>query len=159
VPVLVITDTSMPALLPTAPPRPRRVMSTRKAAQKVTRVKKSTSKASTLAILGIAEPPTVTTTPAIPPCRSHAPSYHWPLLLSHKSSSDALLQWFQGVQEERQMPWRKQWIDPNAFDNEEEANRLLAKRAYEVWVSEISRLTPTLLYQIHNGIQLWFKVR
>jgi A/G-specific adenine glycosylase len=38
------------------------------------------------------------------------------------------------------MPWRKAWIDPKNFDgSKEELGKLLAKRAYEVWVSEVSK--------------------
>ena len=37
------------------------------------------------------------------------------------------------------MPWRKRWIDPNDFEGkEEDLGNVLAKRAYEVWVSEVS---------------------
>ena len=37
------------------------------------------------------------------------------------------------------MPWRKRWIDPERFEGStEELNEVLAKRGYEVWVSEIS---------------------
>lgn len=36
------------------------------------------------------------------------------------------------------MPWRKEWIDPKAYEDEEELGRVLSKRAYEVWVSEVS---------------------
>lgn len=37
------------------------------------------------------------------------------------------------------MPWRKRWIDPAKFDGGQgELDAVLAQRAYEVWVSEIS---------------------
>jgi A/G-specific adenine glycosylase len=38
------------------------------------------------------------------------------------------------------MPWRKKWIDPVEFEGrEEELGSVLGKRAYEVWVSEVSK--------------------
>jgi A/G-specific adenine glycosylase len=38
------------------------------------------------------------------------------------------------------MPWRKTWIDPRKYEGRaEEVGMVLAKRAYEVWVSEISK--------------------
>lgn len=37
------------------------------------------------------------------------------------------------------MPWRKKWIDPGKFEgSEEELRKAVARRAYEVWVSEVS---------------------
>ena len=36
------------------------------------------------------------------------------------------------------MPWRKKWIDPEEYEDKEELGRVLSKRAYEVWVSEVS---------------------
>lgn len=37
------------------------------------------------------------------------------------------------------MPWRKAWIDPDEYDGrQEELGIVLGKRAYEVWVSEVS---------------------
>jgi hypothetical protein len=39
------------------------------------------------------------------------------------------------------MPWRKRWIDPEKFEGSEvELADVLARRGYEVWVSEISEL-------------------
>lgn len=38
------------------------------------------------------------------------------------------------------MPWRKAWINPADFEGrEEELKSVLSKRAYEVWVSEVSK--------------------
>ena len=38
------------------------------------------------------------------------------------------------------MPWRKRWIDPRDFEGKEEDMEIgLARRAYEVWVSEVSK--------------------
>jgi A/G-specific adenine glycosylase len=43
------------------------------------------------------------------------------------------------------MPWRKRWIDPGTFEGQkEELEAVLAQRAYEVWVSEISECCFTL---------------
>lgn len=49
------------------------------------------------------------------------------------------MSWFSGVAETRSMPWRKKWIDPDEYEDEEELGRVLSKRAYEVWVSEVSK--------------------
>ncbi|KAF2732162.1 DNA glycosylase [Polyplosphaeria fusca] len=134
-------------------------MSTRKVAQKATRIKKVAPTAPSLTALGIPEPATSETlTPAVPPARLHPPSYHWPLLLADKSTCDALLQWFEGVEEERQMPWRKAWIDPTLFEDQDEGKQTLAKRAYEVWVSEImlqqTRVSTVIPY-FNNWISKW----
>jgi A/G-specific adenine glycosylase len=84
--------------------------------------------------------PTITPLPATPPARAHQVSYHYPLLLSDRSTCDALLSWFEGVEETRSMPWRKSWLNPNDYQGrEEELGRVLSKRAYEVWVSEVSK--------------------
>jgi A/G-specific adenine glycosylase len=77
---------------------------------------------------------------ALPPSRAHHASYHYSLLLDDRSTCDALLSWFNGVQETRSMPWRKKWIDPVEFEGREEAlGTVLGKRAYEIWVSEVSK--------------------
>jgi A/G-specific adenine glycosylase len=78
---------------------------------------------------------------ATPPSRQHALSYHYPLLLNDSESCSALLKWFQGIEEARSMPWRKRWIDPARYESSgEELAEILARRGYEVWVSEISEL-------------------
>lgn len=80
---------------------------------------------------------------AVPPLRVHAPEYHYPLALDDESSSKELLKWFEGIEEARNMPWRKKWLDPAEFDGgDEEFGSLLEKRAYEVWVSEVSKCRP-----------------
>lgn len=77
---------------------------------------------------------------ALPPSRIHQTTYHHPLLLGDRSACNALLTWFEGVEETRSMPWRKKWIDPADFEGrEQELGRVLSKRAYEVWVSEVSK--------------------
>jgi A/G-specific adenine glycosylase len=79
---------------------------------------------------------------ALPPSRAHHASYHYSLLLSDQVGCDSLLKWFRGVEETRQMPWRKAWIDPEDFEGEkEDLGKILGKRAYEVWVSEVSKST------------------
>lgn len=80
---------------------------------------------------------------AVPPSRQHAPSYHYPLLLQEPESARALLKWFESIEGERSMPWRKKFIDPADFEAREELlGEVLAKRAYEVWVSEVSECAP-----------------
>ena len=77
---------------------------------------------------------------ALPPSRVHHASYHYPLLLDERAACDALLSWFESVEETRSMPWRKKWINPQEFEGkEEELGSVLGKRAYEVWVSEVSK--------------------
>ncbi|KAH7359833.1 DNA glycosylase [Pyrenochaeta sp. MPI-SDFR-AT-0127] len=103
--------------------------------------------------------PTTTTTAAILPTRAHSQSYHYPLLLSHRTTCNALLQWFEGVEETRSMPWRKNWIDPKDFKGrEEELGSELATRAYEVWVSEVmlqqTRVSTVIPY-FNNWIAKW----
>ncbi|KAF4452761.1 hypothetical protein F53441_4473 [Fusarium austroafricanum] len=71
-----------------------------------------------------------------PPSRQHHLSYHRPLLLKEASSRQALLAWFDGVSTKRSMPWRKDWINPKDHGHDE-LRRLLERRAYEVWISEI----------------------
>ncbi|OHE91875.1 A/G-specific adenine glycosylase [Colletotrichum orchidophilum] len=77
--------------------------------------------------------------------RTHATSYHRPLLLDGqpgRRGRDALLGWFDSISTTRGMPWRKPWIDPKESwpDDDTAAANLrcaLEKRAYEVWISEI----------------------
>jgi A/G-specific adenine glycosylase len=79
---------------------------------------------------------------ALPPSRAHHASYHYPLLLSDQAECDSLLNWFNGVEKTRNMPWRKTWIDPKDFEGKEkDLGKVLGKRAYEVWVSEVSEST------------------
>ncbi|KAK4447840.1 A/G-specific adenine DNA glycosylase [Podospora aff. communis PSN243] len=68
----------------------------------------------------------------LPPSRIHPPSYHHPLLLSVPQSRTALLSWFTTVHSSRLMPWRKPFLQPSSTPH-----HLLAKRAYEVWISEV----------------------
>lgn len=77
---------------------------------------------------------------ALPPTRTHPSAYHYPLLIDDKSQHDALLSWFKGVEDSRTMPWRKAWIDPSqASGTLENTENVLNKRAYEIWVSEVSK--------------------
>ncbi|KAF2651197.1 DNA glycosylase [Lophiostoma macrostomum CBS 122681] len=92
---------------------------------------------------------------AFPPARSHSASYHWPLLLQESSSCVALLSWFNEIEDDRSMPWRKPWLNPADFvGREEELETLLAKRAYEVWVSEIM-LQQTRVSTVIPYFQKW----
>jgi A/G-specific adenine glycosylase len=77
---------------------------------------------------------------ALPPSRAHHAAYHYPVLMSDRGACDALLSWFDGMEDSRSMPWRKKWLDPRDFEGrEEELGGVLGKRAYEVWVSEVSK--------------------
>ncbi|KAF2821227.1 DNA glycosylase [Ophiobolus disseminans] len=96
---------------------------------------------------------------ALPPSRAHHASYHYPLLLQDKSTCDALLSWFEGVEKTRSMPWRKKWINPKEFDGREEVlGSVLGKRAYEVWVSEVmlqqTRVSTVIPY-FNTWISKW----
>lgn len=76
----------------------------------------------------------------VPPLRRHRLSYHRPLLLwgeEGRKTRNALLTWFDGVSTSRSMPWRKEWIDPDTFEDKEILRETLKTRAYEVWISEI----------------------
>jgi A/G-specific adenine glycosylase len=60
--------------------------------------------------------------------------------MDDQATCNALLNWFVSVEETRSMPWRKKWIDPTEFEGkQEELGKVLGKRAYEVWVSEVSK--------------------
>ncbi|KAF1850473.1 DNA glycosylase [Cucurbitaria berberidis CBS 394.84] len=57
------------------------------------------------------------------------------------------------------MPWRKRWIDPREFEGrEEDLGDVLAKRAYEVWVSEVmlqqTRVSTVIPY-FNKWISTW----
>jgi hypothetical protein len=48
------------------------------------------------------------------------------------------------------MPWRKEWVDPGAWEGgDEELGSVLARRAYEVWVSEVSKLWIVFLWSFY----------
>jgi len=70
--------------------------------------------------------------PPLPPLRNHPLPYHHPLLLTSPASRTALLTWFTTVQSTRLMPWRKAFLPAGTAPR-----AALAKRAYEVWISEI----------------------
>ncbi|KAK2774940.1 g-specific adenine glycosylase [Colletotrichum kahawae] len=75
-----------------------------------------------------------------PPSRTHADSYHRPLLLHGqpgRRGRDALLSWFDSTSTARGMPWRQAWIDPASVADPGELRAALEKRAYGVWISEI----------------------
>jgi A/G-specific adenine glycosylase len=59
--------------------------------------------------------------------------------MNDRVTCNALLSWFSSVEETRSMPWRKVWLDPKDFEGrEQEFGEMLGRRAYEVWVSEVS---------------------
>ncbi|KAJ4380402.1 hypothetical protein N0V85_008756, partial [Neurospora sp. IMI 360204] len=78
------------------------------------------------------------------PSHRHALTYHNPLLLSSPTACtnrDALLAWFDSVSSDRQMPWRKTWIDTTSLLSSSSAHphdlrEAVAQRAYEVLLSE-----------------------
>jgi A/G-specific adenine glycosylase len=73
-----------------------------------------------------------------PPARVHTREYHRPLLLDNRDAGLELLTWFDSIHEQRQMPWRKPWLSQAAFKGaKDDFLRTQAKRAYEIWVSEI----------------------
>jgi hypothetical protein len=100
---------------------------------------------------------------ALLPKRHHIPYYHEPLLLHpkfyrasrcHTPSSDPgealgqeLLSWYANVADTRGMPWRQKWISPDeeqfvaTTEGQAKLRELLERRAYEVWISEISKST------------------
>ncbi|KAF2109860.1 DNA glycosylase [Lophiotrema nucula] len=133
-------------------------MSTR---QKTPKALKALTKTA-VGTLGIPEPSTPDPT-TCPPARLHHASYHWPLLLADKDTCNALLTWFEGVEEERLMPWRKKWIDPSEWQGkEEDGKKEIARRAYEVWVSEVmlqqTRVSTVIPY-FNNWISKWATVQ
>ncbi|KAF2744255.1 DNA glycosylase, partial [Sporormia fimetaria CBS 119925] len=89
---------------------------------------------------------------AVPPARSHTDTYHQPLLLDHRDICREFLDWFDGVKQERQMPWRKNWIDPSITPDE--YPQVMAKRAYEVLVSE-TMLQQTRVSTVIPYFQAW----
>lgn len=74
------------------------------------------------------------------PGRAHSAVYHRPLLISDsigRSGRQSLLSWFESVNEKRGMPWRKPWLGPMPDVDTTDHRSAYAKRAYEVWISEI----------------------
>ncbi|KAK4136006.1 DNA glycosylase [Trichocladium antarcticum] len=86
--------------------------------------------------------PTLSTTPLTAPfpSRAHRQTYHHPLLLAAPPARAALLAWFAAVYATRSMPWRKPFLPPptpSTLTPTPTPNPALARRAYEVWISEI----------------------
>ncbi|KAJ4404228.1 hypothetical protein N0V82_010532 [Gnomoniopsis sp. IMI 355080] len=74
------------------------------------------------------------------PLRQHAVDYHRPLLLQGELGArgrSALLAWYDRVDTDRSMPWRKPFIDPAAYNDKAQLRQALTQRAYEVFISEI----------------------
>ncbi|KAF2451127.1 DNA glycosylase [Karstenula rhodostoma CBS 690.94] len=95
---------------------------------------------------------------AVPPSRAHASAYHYPLLIEDGVVGKELLRWFEGIEEVRNMPWRKKWLDPAECEGGEEFGSLLERRAYEVWVSEVmlqqTRVSTVIPY-FNTWISKW----
>ncbi|KAL5406209.1 hypothetical protein PMIN03_007958 [Paraphaeosphaeria minitans] len=96
---------------------------------------------------------------AVPPLRAHSSAYHYPLLIEDEGIGKELLGWFDGIEEARNMPWRKKWLDPAKHESwEVEFGKLLEKRAYEVWVSEVmlqqTRVSTVIPY-FNTWISKW----
>ncbi|KAF2224857.1 DNA glycosylase [Elsinoe ampelina] len=95
----------------------------------------------------------------VPPARHHDRVYHSPLMLSHESTAQDLLQWYDSTSTTRNMPWRKPFPTTSDLPKDPEAKRdLLSRRAYEVWVSEImlqqTRVSTVIPY-FNNWIEKW----
>lgn len=74
------------------------------------------------------------------PLRQHPVQYHRPLLLHGDLGArgrSALLAWYDGVDTDRSMPWRKPFIDPADYSDKAQLRQALTQRAYEVFISEI----------------------
>lgn len=74
------------------------------------------------------------------PLRRHTVRYHRPLLLHGElgvRGRSALLAWYDGVDTDRSMPWRKPFIDPADYTDKAQLRLALTQRAYEVFISEI----------------------
>lgn len=80
------------------------------------------------------------TSPCSLPLRQHDVNYHRPLLLHGeigKRGRSALLAWYDEVNTNRSMPWRKAFIDPKDYSDGAKLRQALTQRAYEVFISEI----------------------
>lgn len=74
------------------------------------------------------------------PLRHHHVEYHRPQLLQGelgKRGRSALLDWYDSVNTNRSMPWRKPFINPKDYSDATELRQALTQRAYEVFISEI----------------------
>jgi hypothetical protein len=81
-----------------------------------------------------------------------ARAYHYAQLLQDGAACAALLRWFGGVEESRSMPWRQRWVDPGAFEGREaQWSEVVMRRAYEVWVSEVSKWLLWAWVEIWTG--------
>jgi A/G-specific adenine glycosylase len=95
--------------------------------------------------------------PALPPLRQHKSNYHRPALLDHVPTQTALLDWFETVSKDRDMPWRQNWIDPVTFQEKEDdldLRETLKRRAYQVWISEIM-LQQTRVETVRAYYETW----
>lgn len=90
--------------------------------------------------------------------RLHSTLYHRPLLLfgeTGRLGRSSLLEWYDGVSEDRLMPWRKPF-SPEHHGAGEESRAALSVRAYEVWISEIM-LQQTRVAVVKDYWTRWMK--
>lgn len=74
------------------------------------------------------------------PLRLHGVDYHRPLLLQGDLGStgrSAFLAWYDSVNANRAMPWRKPFVRPSDYPDAAQLREILTQRAYEVFISEI----------------------
>lgn len=73
------------------------------------------------------------------PLRSHRVDYHRPLLQGSLGTTarSSLLAWYDSVNTNRSMPWRKPFVRPADYTDAAELRQILTQRAYEVFISEI----------------------
>jgi A/G-specific adenine glycosylase len=67
----------------------------------------------------------------------------------------SLLKWYDGVSEERRMPWRKPF-NPEHYGAAPQSRAALSVRAYEVWISEIM-LQQTRVAVVKDYWTKWMK--
>lgn len=90
--------------------------------------------------------------------RLHSTLYHRPLLLfgeTGRLGRTSLLEWYDGVSEDRLMPWRKPF-NPGYHGPGAESRAALSVRAYEVWISEIM-LQQTRVAVVKDYWTRWMK--
>ncbi|KAL1889748.1 hypothetical protein Sste5346_008736 [Sporothrix stenoceras] len=128
------------------PPPQKKLMVETPVATKVKKARRPTNSAAAFALkqrLFLRSTATNDTPPACcPPERVHSVDYHRPLLLdgaTGRKARRALLAWYDSVSATRGMPWRRPWMDPavGLEGKDETARTELARRAYQVWISEV----------------------
>ena len=104
-----------------------------------------------------------TNLPALPPARPHTLAYHRPLLLDPVGAGPGgqaridFLKWYDGVKRQRQMPWRQEWIDPEAEGiDSDDFQENLKRCAYRVWISEVM-LQQTRVATVIDYFNRWME--